>query len=125
MDTEIKIEPIYFDYNKSYIRKDANSRLDHIVDIMNKYPTIEIELSSHTDCRGTERYNVGLSQRRAKQSLKYIRDRVKVNPERIYGKGYGETRLTNGCACEGAKRSNCSEQEHQLNRRTEFRIVKM
>ncbi len=125
MDSEIKISPIYFDYNKSNIRNDANERLKHVAEIMNKYPTIEIELSSHTDCRGTKRYNIALSERRAKQSLKYIRDRVKENPKRIYGKGYGEERLTNGCACEGAKRSNCSEKEHQLNRRTEFKIIKM
>jgi outer membrane protein OmpA-like peptidoglycan-associated protein len=64
-----------------------------------------------------------LSDRRAKSSAAYIQERI-TNPERIYGKGYGEARLVNDCGCEGKKVTrNCSEEEHQLNRRTEFRIV--
>jgi outer membrane protein OmpA-like peptidoglycan-associated protein len=117
-----KINPIYFDYDKFNIRKDAAVELDKIVEIMNKYPNLVIELGSHTDCRGTAQYNQKLSDSRAKSSAAYIASRI-TTPDRIYGIGYGEAKLTNGCACEGAKVTKCSEEEHQLNRRTEFIIV--
>ncbi len=119
MDKGLEIPIIYFDFDKSNIRKDASVELDKVVDIMNSYPTIEIELGSHTDCRGSDSYNKALSNRRAKSSLQYIRSRVKVNPNRIYGKGYGETQLAKKCACD-----DCTEEQHQLNRRTEFKIIK-
>jgi outer membrane protein OmpA-like peptidoglycan-associated protein/bisphosphoglycerate-dependent phosphoglycerate mutase len=117
-----KINPIYFDYDKFNIRKDAAIELDKIVEIMNKYPNLVIELGSHTDCRGTAQYNQKLSDSRAKSSAAYIASKI-TNPDRIYGIGYGEYKLTNGCACEGTKQAKCSEEEHQLNRRTEFIIV--
>ncbi len=123
VDPKIELPIIYFDFDKSNIRTDASEKLDEVVAIMQKYPTIVIELSSHTDCRGSKAYNIALSDRRAKSSAKYIKARIS-NPERIYGKGYGESRLTNGCACEGDEKSSCSEAEHQLNRRTEFEIIK-
>jgi outer membrane protein OmpA-like peptidoglycan-associated protein len=117
-----KINPIYFDFDKFNIRKDASIELDKIVEIMNKYPNLVIELGSHTDCRGNAAYNQQLSDSRAKSSAAYIASRI-TNPDRIYGIGYGESKLTNGCACEGAQVSKCSDAEHQLNRRTEFIIV--
>ncbi len=120
MDEMMSIPPIYFDYNKHNIRSDASNRLDEVVELMNRYPNMVVELSSYTDCRGTERYNSGLSSRRAKSSVNYIRKRLKNNPSRIYGKGYGESNSVNDCACKG-----CSESEHQLNRRTEFVIKKV
>jgi outer membrane protein OmpA-like peptidoglycan-associated protein/tetratricopeptide (TPR) repeat protein len=120
----IQINPIYFDLNKAVIRPDAAVELDKIVKVMNENPTMVIELGSHTDCRGTAASNLSLSDRRAKASAEYIRKRI-TNPERIYGKGYGESQPVNGCTCEGAVKSSCSEQEHQLNRRTEFKIIKM
>jgi outer membrane protein OmpA-like peptidoglycan-associated protein len=119
---KFQINPIYFDFDKSNIRPDAAMELDKIVQIMNEYPTMVIELGSHTDCRGSFSYNTALSDRRAKSSAEYVRDRI-TNPERIYGKGYGESKLVNNCACEGTRESNCTEEEHQLNRRTEFVIV--
>lgn len=119
----LNLNPIYFDLDKSNIRPDAKIELDKIVEIMNDNPTIEIELGSHTDCRSSYAYNIALSGRRAKSSAEYIKARI-TNPERIYGKGYGESKLINGCACEGKVVSKCSEEEHQENRRTEFRIVK-
>lgn len=119
----LAINPIYFDLDKSDIRPDAEIELNKIVAIMNDNPTIKIELGSHTDCRGSESYNISLSDRRAKSSADYIQKRIS-NPNRIYGKGYGESKLVNNCKCEGAKVSSCSEEEHQANRRTEFRIVK-
>lgn len=122
--TIIDIKPIYFDYAKYTIRKDASIELDKIVKVMREYPTMEIELGSHTDCRGSIASNEKLSDNRAKASAAYIRARI-PNPDRIYGKGYGEAKLKNGCGCEGPVKSTCSEAEHQENRRTEFIIMKM
>lgn len=119
---EIVINPIYFDLDKCNIRPDAKVELDKIVRLMTKYPNLTIELSSHTDCRATKKYNQVLSDCRAKTSLKYVRDRIS-NPSRIYGVGYGESRLANRCACEPTNNSNCSDAEHQENRRTEFVII--
>jgi outer membrane protein OmpA-like peptidoglycan-associated protein len=90
---------------------------------MNENPSIEIELGSHTDCRGSYAYNEKLSDRRAKSSAAYIKARIS-NPDRIYGKGYGESQLINKCECEGSRKVPCTEEEHQQNRRTEFKIVK-
>ncbi len=118
------INPIYFDLNKYNIRQDASYELDKIVAIMNAYPTVVIELGSHTDCRASYAYNLNLSDNRAKSSAAYIKERI-TNPERIYGKGYGETRLVNQCECEGKRVVPCTEEQHQMNRRTEFRIIKL
>ena len=90
--TIIEIEPICFDLNKSNIRDDAAKELDKIVDVMNEYSTMVVELGSHTDCRASKIYNASLSDRRAKSSAIYIKARIS-NPERIYGKGYGESKL--------------------------------
>ena len=84
--------------------------------------SIKIELGSHTDCRASKAYNKSLSNRRAVSSAKYVQSRID-DPKRIYGKGYGESQLVNDCECEGAVVSDCSEEEHQANRRTEFKIV--
>ncbi len=119
----VAINPIYFDLDKSNIRPDAAVELDKIVKIMNENPTMRIELASHTDCRASKSYNQRLSDRRAKSSAEYVRKRI-TNPSRIYGKGYGESRLVNDCGCEGNVVSDCTEEEHQANRRTEFTIVK-
>ena len=117
----IEINPIYFDFDKSNIRPDAAIELDKIVKVMSDYPGMVIELGSHTDCRGSDEYNLYLSDRRAKSSAAYIQDRIN-NVERIYGKGFGETSPNipspNGCGA-------LSEDEHQLNRRTEFIIVEL
>ena len=83
-----------------------------------------VELGAHTDCRATKKYNETLSDKRAKASAAYIKSKI-TNPARIYGKGYGEAILLNGCECEGAVKSNCTEEEHQKNRRTEFKIISM
>ena len=120
----INIKPIYFDLGKFNIRKDASVELDKIVQVMNENPNMIVELGSHTDCRGTEASNLTLSDNRAKSSAEYIKKKI-TNPERINGKGYGESKLKNGCACEGNIKSTCTEAEHQENRRTEFIIIKM
>jgi outer membrane protein OmpA-like peptidoglycan-associated protein len=122
--TIIDIKPIYFDLGKSAIRPDAAIELDKIVKVMNENPNMIVELGSHTDCRGSIAANTSLSDRRAKASADYIKKRI-INPSRIYGKGYGETQLINRCECEGVLKVACSEEEHQKNRRTEFKIIKM
>lgn len=117
------INPIYFDLNKFNIRPDAAIELNKIIAIMNDNPTLIVELGSHTDCRSSIAYNEKLSDNRAKASAAYIRAKIS-RPERIYGKGYGESQLITNCPCEGTVKSTCSEKEHQLNRRTEFKIIK-
>ena len=118
----IQIENIHFDLNKSEIRPDAAVELDKIVKLMNENPEIVIELSSHTDCRGSDEFNMKLSDRRAKSSAAYIVGKG-INVYRITGKGYGERQLLNNCSCEGKVKSDCSEEEHQKNRRTEFKVT--
>ena len=120
----IDIKPIYFDLGKYNIRPDAALELDKIVAIMKEYPNMVIELGSHTDCRSSASFNLKLSDNRAKSSAQYIVSKG-IDSKRISGKGFGETKLLNGCACEGNVKSTCSEEEHQRNRRTEFIIVKM
>lgn len=114
----IKINPIYFDFDRSKIRPDAEIELNKVVQIMKKYPELVIEGGSHTDSRGNNRYNELLSARRAKSTVKYIISKG-IDPSRIFSKGYGENELANECA-DGVK---CSEEAHQFNRRTEFSIV--
>jgi outer membrane protein OmpA-like peptidoglycan-associated protein/tetratricopeptide (TPR) repeat protein len=118
----LAINTIYFDFDKSNIRESETEKLDKIVKVLNENPTLKIELGSHTDCRGTKGYNQALSQRRAQSTSNYIRKRI-TNPSRIVSKGYGESQLTNNCPCEGSVASDCNEEQHQLNRRTEFKII--
>lgn len=119
----IKVENIYYDLDKWNIRPDAAKELDKLVKILLDNPTLEIELSSHTDCRATAEYNRQLSTKRAESAVKYIISRG-VNKNRLVAAGYGESRLVNKCACEGNVKSNCTDEQHQENRRTEFKILK-
>ena len=112
------IENIYYDYDKANIRHDAAIELDKVVELLVENPGIIIELGSHTDSRGSDAYNLNLSQRRADSAVKYIIDNG-IDKDRITAKGYGETRLLNRCS-NGVR---CSEEEHQLNRRTEFKVT--
>lgn len=113
---------IYFDFDKHNIRPDAAKELDKIVKLMNEdYPGMVIRLESHTDARGSLSYNDRLSIDRANSTYQYLIDNG-VDPARITAhEGFGERRLTNGCE-DGEK---CEEDKHQLNRRTEFIIIKM
>jgi outer membrane protein OmpA-like peptidoglycan-associated protein len=124
----ININPIYFDFDKFNIRGEAAVELDKIIEIMNEFPKMEIELGSHTDCRGKAVYNDWLSQQRALSSVNYIKAKI-VNPERIFGKGYGERKIINGCICEGKTEkkqyAKYTKEQHQANRRTEFVILKL
>jgi outer membrane protein OmpA-like peptidoglycan-associated protein len=119
---EINPSNIYFDYGLYNIRPDAISEIDFIVKLMNDNPNMIVELGSHTDCRANDEFNQRLSERRAKSSVDYIKKRIS-KPERISGKGYGETQLVNKCKCKGDVVSECTEEQHQKNRRTEFIII--
>ena len=88
---------------------------------MNEHAKVQLELGSHTDCRGPSIYNLDLSNRRALTAANYIKARIS-NPDRISYKGYGETVLKVNCPCEGLIKSNCSISDNQLNRRTEFMV---
>jgi outer membrane protein OmpA-like peptidoglycan-associated protein/tetratricopeptide (TPR) repeat protein len=109
---------IYYNFDKYDIREDAKVELDKIVTVMNANPEVKIELGSHTDCRGSSSYNMRLSKKRAKSAAEYISSRI-TNSSRITSKGYGESKLVNDCNCS----SQCSKEDHQVNRRTEFIIV--
>lgn len=121
--SNLEINTVYFDYGKYNIRPDAEIDLDKIVKIMQENPNMVIQLYSHTDCRSTKGFNKVLSDKRAKSTAEYIKKRIS-KPERIYGKGYSEDKLISKCPCEGDVVSECSEEEHQKNRRTEFIIIK-
>lgn len=123
LSKKIKLKPIYFDFDKSDIREDAAKELEKVVKFMNDNPTTKVELTSHTDCRGTEVYNDSLSQRRADASVEYIAKRI-IHAERITGKGAGEREPLTNCECEGVGAQVCTIWAHQQNRRTDFRIVK-
>jgi outer membrane protein OmpA-like peptidoglycan-associated protein len=112
---------IYFDFDKWNIRPDAALELDKVVALMNKYPGMVINLESHTDSRADDAYNITLSEKRAKSTYDYIISQG-INPDRIPNyQGFGESQLVNKCS-NGVK---CTPEEHQMNSRTEFIIVKM
>lgn len=112
------VAPIYYDLNKADIRIDAANELDKIVLALQDNPKVKIELGSHTDSRSSTEYNQALSQRRAESAVRYIVSKG-IDPERIRAKGYGESQLVNRCA-DGVE---CTEEEHQQNRRTEFKVI--
>ncbi|GAA4881959.1 OmpA family protein [Flaviramulus aquimarinus] len=119
---EIDLNTIYFNYNSHAIRKDAAIELDKIVNLMqNDYPEMVIRIESHTDSRGNLSYNDKLSIDRANATYEYLITKG-INPARITEhQGFGERRLTNGCE-DG---QDCEEEQHQLNRRTQFIVVRM
>ncbi|MDO6596584.1 OmpA family protein [Oceanihabitans sp. 2_MG-2023] len=114
------INIIYFDLDKDFIRQDAEVELRKIIDFMNVYSNVNIDVRSHTDSRNTSEYNIDLSNRRAISTIDYLVNVGGINRARLTGQGYGETQLRNRCK-DGVP---CSESEHQLNRRSEFIIVK-
>lgn len=118
-----EVEGVYYDLDKANIRADAAIILDTVVYLLNRYPKIRLELGSHTDCRSDSLYNKDLSQRRADSAVAYIASRG-IDKERLVAAGYGESQLVNDCECEGkyVKRI-CSEEEHQMNRRTTIRLL--
>lgn len=118
----LDIPIIYFDFDKSNIRYDAEIEIQKVLAVLTKYPTMHIDIRSHTDCRGPAAYNEKLSDRRAQSTRQYLIKKG-IAAERLTAKGYGEARLVNDCGCEPSNNSHCSEEEHQLNRRSEFIIT--
>ena len=116
----LELNPIYFDLDKYNIRPDAALELAKVFAVLEEYPNMKIDIRSHTDSRQTHRYNETLSSNRAKSTAEWLIENG-INRNRLTWKGYGETQLVNGCA-DGV---NCSETEHQANRRSEFIIVEM
>jgi outer membrane protein OmpA-like peptidoglycan-associated protein len=113
------IPNIYYDFDKWNIRADAAPILDKLGVFLKDNPAIQVELGSHTDCRGSDNYNQVLSGRRAESAVNYLVERVGINPNNITFKGYGEKELVNECE-DGIK---CSEDAHQKNRRTELKVT--
>ncbi len=118
MDEIFRLENIYYDFDKWNIRPDASIELDKVATFLSDNPEITIELGSHTDSRGSFDYNNRLSERRAASAVEFIVKRG-ISPKRITAKGYGENQLVNRCS-DGVQ---CSDQEHQDNRRTEVKII--
>jgi len=114
----IELKNIYYDFDQYYIREDAQDDLDKVVTLMKAYPTLIVELSSHTDARASYSYNETLSQNRAEAAVEYI-TKHGISPHRLKAKGYGENKLRNKCK----NGSDCTEEEHQYNRRTEVKIL--
>ena len=114
------IEIIYFDLDKSNIRHDAEVELAKILEVMKQYPTMEIDVRSHTDSRQTANYNLVLSDKRVKSSINWLIENG-IDAKRLTGRGYGESQLLNECSDE----IPCTEEAHQANRRSEFIIVKL
>ena len=113
----LDLQPIYFDFDKHNIRSDAEVELAKILQAMKEYPQLRIHIESHTDSRGNDDYNVQLSERRAKSTLEWLVNKG-IDRSRLSSKGYGESQLINNCS----NGINCSEEEHQLNRRSMFII---
>lgn len=116
----LNIPMIYFDLDKWYIRPDASVELQKILAVLVENPTMKIDVRSHTDCRNTDAYNKTLSAKRAKSTVQWLIEKG-IDSKRLTGRGFGESELVNYCT-DGV---DCTEEEHQANRRSEFIIVSM
>ena len=116
----LKLNPIYFDYDKDNIRPDAAVELAKVVEVLRDYPRMKIDVRSHTDSRGSDNYNLKLSERRAKSTAEWMISQG-IESSRIIYKGYGETQLVNKCT-NGVK---CSDEQHEENRRSEFIVLEL
>ncbi|MEZ4894844.1 MAG: OmpA family protein [Saprospiraceae bacterium] len=114
-----QLNNIYYDFDKWAIRPEAASTLDNLAVFLKDNPGITIELGSHTDSRGSDDYNMLLSDKRAASAVAYLVDKQHIDSTKITSKGYGESQLVNSCG----NGVNCSESDHQQNRRTEIKIT--
>lgn len=114
---EIVLDNIYYDLNKATLRQDALPALEELANMLNQNPNVNIQLSAHTDCRGTAFYNLNLSQRRANSVTRYLIESG-IDQDRLKSKGFGKSSLAIECECD-----DCTEEEHQTNRRTTFKIL--
>ncbi len=117
-DVQIQLDKIYFDFDKSNIREDAATTLNVLVDLMKKYPDMEVEVSAHTDARGPDQYNLSLSKSRAASTLEYLVSKD-IDRNRLKSIGYGEMQPLNECVKEGI----CTDEAYDVNRRCEFTII--
>ena len=115
-EKEVILQPIYFEYDKSNITAEGAAELNKLVMVMNEYPNMVIFAKSHTDSRGSDKYNMNLSERRAKATVQYLISKG-IAKDRISGQGFGESEPKVAC-------KSCTEEEHAQNRRSEFLIVK-
>lgn len=115
-DTQVVLQPIYFEFDKSDITPQGASELDKLVAVMKENSEMIILVKSHTDTKGTDDYNKDLSNRRAQATVAYVVSKG-ITEGRIFGKGFGESDLKINC-------SECSEKDNSMNRRSEFMIVK-
>lgn len=111
---------IYFEFDKSEINTEAEIELAKVLEVLNLYPTMKLDVRSHTDSRGTHEYNQNLSNHRAQATINWLVSHG-VDQSRLSGMGYGETRLINNCTDE----VECTEEQHQENRRSEFIIMEL
>jgi outer membrane protein OmpA-like peptidoglycan-associated protein len=117
-DNTFTINNIYFDFARSSPKEESYAVLDKIVAFLNENPSISIELSAHTDCVGKDDFNMDLSQRRAERCKDYLIKKG-ISSSRIKAKGYGETKILNGCV----KWDQCTEEQNQVNRRVEIKVL--
>jgi outer membrane protein OmpA-like peptidoglycan-associated protein len=116
----IQLPNIYFNFDDAALRPDAYPELNEVVAMLKSYPSMKLELASHTDSRGGTAYNIDLSKRRSASVLKYLKSKG-IEDGRLAPRGYGESQLRNRCASGVA----CSERDHQYNRRTEVKILEL
>ena len=114
----LNIEPVYFRNDDAVIRDEAVNKLNKVVQLLTNYPKMKLSLESHTHSKLSDAYNLELSKKRANPTKMWIVSKG-IDPDRITAKGYGETKLVNGCL----NNVKCSEKEHLLNRRTEFVVT--
>jgi len=117
---KLGIKMIYFDLDKANIRPDAALELEKVFFLMQQYPKMNIDIRSHTDSRQTTKYNQKLSDKRAKATLAWL-EKKGIAPNRLTGKGYGESQLMNQCA----DKVECTEAQHQQNRRSQFIVIEL
>lgn len=116
--SKIVLRNIFFDLDKATLRVESTAELERLIKLMNDVPTLKIELGGHTDSRGSDAYNLKLSKERAKAVVDYL-TKNGISADRLKWEGYGETQLVNQCS----NGVGCSDAEHQLNRRTEFKVL--
>ena len=114
----LQLSTIYFDFDRYNVRPDAEIEIQKVIAAMEKYPSLKLKVTSHTDSQGNDAYNLWLSQKRAESTVSYMISKG-IAKERLEGEGFGETRIVNRCV-NGVR---CSKDEHQLNRRSEFLIL--
>jgi outer membrane protein OmpA-like peptidoglycan-associated protein len=118
-DLQVKLEQVFFGFDQFVISLQAAAILEELVTIMNKYPDMHIEVSAHTDIRGSSEYNLLLSYKRAGSTMNYLMKQG-INKNRLLSAGYGETQPLNNCI----KEVVCTDKEYQINRRCEFKIIR-